>query len=72
MKKILVSCLLACQSVALFTAPAFAHPGHGDTPSPSVEHYLTEPSHVMLWIAGIASAAGIVWAGIRARNSNHR
>jgi len=72
MKTILVSCLLACLSVALFAVPAAAHPGHGSTPSPSVEHYLTEPSHVMLWVAGIASAAGIVWAGNRARKSNRR
>lgn len=54
-----------------FSAPAFAHPGHGpDGGSHRLTHYLTEPQHLapvgLAAFAGVAAAALVAWYRRRA------
>ena len=43
------------------TMTLFAHAGHGTTASNSLFHYLTEPTHLVGWLAGIAILFSVAW-----------
>ena len=45
--------------VLLFSARAFAHPGHGDTDPGTWRHYLTEPVHVLTLAGALAGKKAV-------------
>ncbi len=51
--------------VSLTSAPALAHPGHGQTEPQSWRHYLTEPLHVFLLVAGVVAVLAATWVAHR-------
>ncbi|MCC9644032.1 hypothetical protein LOC71_17250 [Rhodopirellula sp. JC740] len=53
--------LLGMFAVLICAAPAFAHPGHGN--SEGVAHYATEPVHVLPMMASIAVSGALLVAG---------
>ena len=66
----------ACSVVAavLVPATAWAHPGHGVGGGDwSVRHYLTEPGHLLGWLAlfvAVAVAWRLLRGGFRARSAS--
>jgi hypothetical protein len=59
-------------SVALFSGPVFAHPGHGVIPADSPWHYAIEPVHAVWPLLILAFIGGVFLVRRQLRQSRQR
>ncbi|MCA1801733.1 MAG: hypothetical protein LC662_04650 [Rhodothermaceae bacterium] len=61
-KRDILTVLSAILVTLTFAAPVLAHPGHGITEGNSLVHFLTEPVHIISFIAVVAvSTIAVLW-----------